>query len=358
MTSGEPAPLTRFGGLDVVRAAAMLLGIGYHASFAYVPDIGPWYLVQDVSTDPFFGTLGSVLHAGRMQTFFVLAGFFAHLVAGRGDLASFVKDRGRRLLVPLAIAAPLLVAFDRFAQSWAAQQGLVSAEYRGHCDGWARPLYLWFLEYAFLLSLACWPLRRVMMPRVRWPEALLLGSLVTYAARAWLGEPTPAFSFVPQLASVACFGPFFALGWLLWPQRTNLRVFRRCWWLLPVGLALALWVLSRPVQWQPTGYLLGSLSTWALVLGALSVAVRVEGAPSPLVRWLVESSYWVYLAHYPVVVAMQLLLARQPWPAWLKYSLVVVAATAVSVGSYALLVRRSFVGRWLTPSLRQQAKET
>ncbi len=345
-------PATRFGGLDVVRAAAMLLGIGYHASFAYVPGIGPWYLVQDVSTDVVFGTLGSVLHAARMQVFFVLAGFFAHLVAERGDLRAFVRDRARRLLVPLLVAAPLLVAFDRGAQAWAEQRGLIDASYRGHSDGWARPLYLWFLEYAFLFSLACWPLRGVRIARVRWPEGLLLGALLTFAARWALGEATPAFSFVPQLASVAHYGPFFALGWLLWAQRETLAAFRRCWWLGPVGLGLACWVYSQPLQWQTPGYLWGALSTWAMVLGALALAVRMPGAPVPGVRWLVEASYWVYLAHYPVVVSTQLLLAREPWPAWVKFTVVVTVASVASVASYALLIRRSLVGRWLTPSVR------
>lgn len=330
----------------------MLLGIAYHATFAYVPGIGPWYVVEDLSTDALFASVGSVLHAGRMQVFFVLAGYFAHLVAARGDLRAFVADRARRLLVPLLLAAPVVIAFDLGSQRWALEHGLLDPAYRGRDDSVLRPLYLWFLEYAVLLSVAFWPLRSVV---VRWrlpPELLLSLSAVTAAAHLLLGEASPAFSFVPQLASLAHFGPFFAVGWLLRSSDAALFVFARCWWLGPVGLGLAAWVTSRPLQYQTTGVVLISLASWAVVLGALAAAVRMTGAPSTRVRWLVEASYWVYLVHYPVVVTMQLVLAREPWPAWLKFTAVVLTASAVSFGSYALVIRRSAVGRWLTPSMR------
>jgi peptidoglycan/LPS O-acetylase OafA/YrhL len=247
------------------------------------------------------------------------------------------------------------VEFDRVAQQWALHAGLLDARYRGLTDSSVRPLYLWFLEYALLFSLACWPLRAgsraepfERLTRAGAPEWLLLLSALTAGAQLWFGEPTPAFSFVPQPASLAHFGPFFVVGWLLWG--TRLDAFRRCWWLGPAGLMLSCVVYSRPLQWQPLGVCLGSLSTWAVVLGALSLAVRLTTPPTPRVRWLVESAYWVYLVHYPVVVSWHLLLAQTPWPAWPKFLLVIALALAVSLGSDALLIRRSFIGRWLTPS--------
>ncbi len=324
----------------------MLLGIGYHASFAYVPDIAQWYLVEDVSTDAVFATIGHVLHAGRMQVFFVLSGYFAHLVAQRGTFSAFAVDRTRRLLGPFLVFVPLVVGFDFAAQAWAQQHGLLDATYRARSDSSFRPLYLWFLEYALIFSFAFWPLKGLKPTRVV-PEALLALSVVTAGAQMVLGEATPAFSYLPQVASLLHFGPFFAVGWWLLGSREPLTVFERSWWLGPAGLLLAAWVTSRPIQWQPAGVALLSVSSWAMVIGALSVAVRMKSAPSAGVRWLVESSYWVYLSHYPVVVSMQLLLAREPWPAWAKFGVVIAVTSAVSLGSYALLIRPTRVGRWL-----------
>ncbi len=331
----------------------MFLGVAYHATFAYVPNIGRWYLVQDVATDASFDLLGRVLHAGRMQTFFVLSGFFAHLVAERSDARAFARDRLQRLLVPLAVAAPLVALFDLGSQRWAAEHGLSAADYRGQTDAAVRPLYLWFLEYSLLFSACCWPARQTL---VKWrapPESLLGLALVTWATQHLLGEATPAFSYLPQLASLAHFGPFFLLGWFMWPHRAELGAFRRCAWLLGAGVALAAAVYSQPWQWRPWGEALGALSTWAMVLGALGLAVGWPStqAPPPALRWLVEASYWFYLSHYPLVVVAQLALARLGWPAWLKFTAVVLSASAASLGLYAFVVRRSAVGRWLTPSL-------
>ena len=73
--------MTRYVGLDIVRAFAMLLGVAYHASIAFIPGIGHWYPVADVSATEGVRVLSDTLHAFRMELFFVLAGFFGHLLA-------------------------------------------------------------------------------------------------------------------------------------------------------------------------------------------------------------------------------------------------------------------------------------
>ncbi len=338
----------------------MFLGIAYHSSIAYVPGIGPWYLVQDRSAHWAFATLGSVLHAGRMQVFFVLSGFFAHLVGQRGDLRAFALDRFRRLVVPLLVAAPLVVLFDLGSQAFARTHGLMDTAYRGTGDFLVRPLHLWFLEYTAVFSALCWPLRSVGLGRsIRLREAWLLpGAVVTAGVMLMLGEAGPAFSFVPRAAALLEYGVFFLFGWLLWPARERLELFKRGAWLLPLALVFGVWLFSRPLQYEAAGLWLGAVTTCAMVLGSLGMALRMTGAISLRGKWLVESSYWVYLSHYPVVVTMQLVLAPREWPALLKFVLVVVTAALVSLASYALVIRNSFIGRWLTPSLARAHSAT
>lgn len=352
-----PMQRQRYDGLDVVRALAMLLGIAYHAGYAYVPGIGPWYVVQDVSTAPAFDVLVKVLHAFRMQLFFVLSGFFAHLVAERRD---FLRDRFRRLMVPFLVAAPLAVALDAALRGWSRAQGTLQAP-----DGWlARPLHLWFLEYLFLFCLLAAAAKRVpgrglaalTARALQAPEALAALALLTGAALRWLPEAKPSDSFVPQLATVALYLPFFALGWLLWGAREHLPRLRRLAWLGLPGLALAGWLFSRHLQWEPEGAWVCAAASWLLVLGGLGLAVRVP----PSVRGAalasaVEASYWVYLVHYPLVVAGHLALAKLPWPAWLKYALVVGAVSALAFASWAW-VRRTPLRGWL--GVRARPTET
>ena len=47
--------------------------------------------------------LTGALHAFRMELFFALSGFFSHLVFERRGPGGFLRDRSKRLLVPLLV---------------------------------------------------------------------------------------------------------------------------------------------------------------------------------------------------------------------------------------------------------------
>jgi peptidoglycan/LPS O-acetylase OafA/YrhL len=351
------APSPRYDGLDVLRATAMFLGLAYHACWAYVPDIGPWYVVQDVSTAEAFKSLASVLHAFRMQAFFALSGFFAHLVLERRGLHGFVSDRARRLLIPLAVGAPLVVLVDWLSQRASQAVGAYSSDYHWGIGLSVRPLHLWFLVLlsffvavtagAAALGLTGHSMGRALGRVLAWPELLLLGAVPTAWALTHFGEPTPANGYLPQAAAVAHYGPFFALGFWLWSARERVGpLVRRRWLFTALGLGLAGWLFTRDLQYRPEGLWWSALATWLLVLGLLGFAFGLETAPRPRLAAAVDASYWVYLVHYPLVLGGHVALAKLPWPALLKFLLVVGFATAGAVGSWAL-VRDTRVGRFL-----------
>lgn len=365
--SPEPSPpAVRYDGLDALRALAMLLGIAFHATWAYVPEIARWYVVEDVATHPGFKALAGVLHAFRMQTFFVLAGFFAHLVLERRGVGGFVRERLHRLGLPLAVFTPLVLAFDVASRRWSAALGRLSPELVWGTEWQWRPLHLWFLEALLLFVLAAGALAAVglrghvlargLTTALRVPAVLLALAAPTALALVHLGEPKPADSFVPQAATLAHYGPFFLLGWLLWLARDAAPALAsRRWLFTPVGLGLAVWVYTRDVQYEPRGLWLGALATWLLVLGLLGFAFALPPAKRPRLAFAVEASYWVYLVHYPLVVTGQLLLATLPWPAAVKYAVVVTASAAVAFASFALVARAPAVGAWLGVTRRAAA---
>lgn len=351
------APAPRYDGLDVLRATAMFLGLAYHACWAYVPDIGPWYVVQDVSTAEAFKSFASVLHAFRMQAFFALSGFFAHLVLERRGLSGFVADRARRILLPLAVGAPLVVGVDWLSQRASKAVGSYSAEYHWGLGLAVRPLHLWFLVLLSLfvalaaaasaLGLTGHSMGRALGRVLAWPELLLVGAVPTAWALTHFGEPTPANGYLPQAASVLHYGPFFALGFWLWSARASVRALvRRRWRFTAPGLGLAGWLFTRDLQYRPEGAWWSALATWLLVLGLLGFAFGLKTAPRPRLAAAVDASYWVYLVHYPLVLAGHVALSKLPWPALLKFLLVVAFATAGAFGSWAL-VKDTRVGRFL-----------
>ncbi len=347
----------RYDGLDMVRAAAMLLGITAHAAVAYAPDMGRWYFVEEVSTDAGLEALQWLLHSFRMQVFFVLSGLFAHLVMDKRGPDAFLADRFRRLVWPLLVGLPLVVLYDKGLRTWSQAQGTLSPLYAGGAEWLFRPLHLWFLGYLFLYVAGAWLLARVGLRAgwltrafgqvLRWPELFLALAALTFASVHWLGEPNPAMRLTPELASLVYYLPFFVFGWLVWSHLERAKPLLRAAWLVAPGLALGFFVASRHLQFQASGQALNALVAWLMVLGSLGLALRVRHAPRPVLRATVEASYWVYLVHHPLVVAAQIALATLPWNAWLKYAAVVIAVAALSLASAPWVLRRTFLGGWL-----------
>jgi glucans biosynthesis protein C len=341
--------VTRFDRLDGVRAAAMLLGVAYHATYAFMPDIGRWYPVQADATWNGFAVIAAVLHAVRMPVFFAVSGFFARLVLdkrGRG----FLADRFQRLVVPFLVAVPLSVVSDVAIRRLSAARGVLNPGYPGQAEVLWRPLHLWFLEYAFLFCVVAWVLRGLSAQRwfdalVKVPEAMLLGSLATAATVHVFKEPQPAFSFLPQPGAVLYFGLFFGFGFGLYGAGdATLALKRRGWWMALTSVAVCMFVFTRPLQWQPSGQTLAALAAWLMVLGVLGPALK-KGTRE--VGALVQSAYWVYLVHHPLVQLGQVLVAHEAWPAPVGYLVVVGGVFAVSFGSWLLVVRHTPLGPFL-----------
>lgn len=341
--------MSRYDGLDRVRAGAMLLGVAYHATYAFMPEVGPWFPVQAKETWSGFSVLAGVLHAVRMPVFFTLSGFFSALVLEKRR-ERFLLDRANRLLVPFFVALPISLVSDVLIRRASKAQGTMHPALVGQDEWLFRPLHLWFLELLFLFCLVAWLVERTRLSfsiarLLRVPEVLLLGSLITAATVLHLGEPQPAFSFVPDVGSLLFFGPFFALGFLLFRSRESTQVLqRRGWWMAVAALAVCLFIYSRALQWQPLGHAMASLAAWLMSLGVVGPALR-PGTREP--GLLTQAAYWVYLVHHPLVQAGQVLVATWRWPAWSSYLVVVLSTLALGFVTFVLFVRGTFLGPWL-----------
>ncbi len=75
----------RFHALDAARAFALLLGILLHATMSFFLPIP----AQDNSQSATLGVAFYVIHTFHMSLFFLIAGFFAHLVFHRRGVRAF-----------------------------------------------------------------------------------------------------------------------------------------------------------------------------------------------------------------------------------------------------------------------------
>src|SRR5581483_9578592 len=83
---------------------------------------------------------------------------------------------------------------------------------------------------------------------------------------------------------------------------------------------------------------------WIATFAALGLALRFMSRFSPTWRYLADASYWLYLIHLPIVMALQVALSQRDWPALVKFAIILLVAIPPMLASYHLMVRFSFIG--------------
>lgn len=371
----------RFHGLDACRAAAMLLGLFFHGAISFLSVSPPFgWAIRDRSTSVVVDVLVFVCHTFRMPVFFLLAGFFGRLLHEKLGTAGFLRHRARRLLLPFVAALGPLMALLFLLWKWgdARQPQAVPITLDSVP---LSPGHLWFLYYLMMVlagltvvsrvgaTLPMGGFDRLIRGAVRSRVVVFLLAIptaLTLYPMEFLSADTP-LSFIPQPRILAYYFVFAAFGWMLHRQDRLVEEFGRRLWipllvalaaLVPLGLALERIVTKTPfdppaARWG--ALYLGALFGWSLVALFLGAFVRWGAQPRPWVSYLSDSSYWCYLVHLPIVVAMQILVADLAWPGLLKYAIVMTATVAACLGSYHAFVRTTFIGAALNGARQRLA---
>jgi peptidoglycan/LPS O-acetylase OafA/YrhL len=269
------SPSERDHALDATRAFALLLGVAFHGAWSFVPyDFGA--PAVDRSANELWGWFFFASHTFRMQLFFLIAGFFARLVVEKRGIKRFAMHRFQRIFVPFVLGWLILYPLVLVAWFWGGNltgrnltplpipllvelmfgDGLLFV--RLSEGGFFRLAHLWFLYY--LLWFYCifvfskFVFRSDALKRFldRWVTktidsvwsplilALVTGAMLV-AMKGWFGVDTPNASLVPSIPTLAVYGTFFGLGWLLHRQPLLLRVRNHRWrWQIPLGIVLSI----------------------------------------------------------------------------------------------------------------------
>ncbi len=86
---------------------------------------------------------------------------------------------------------------------------------------------------------------------------------------------------------------------------------------------------------------------WLMTFGLMGLFRRFCAAESPTMRYLSDSAYWLYLAHLPLVIAVQYGVRDWPLPANAKFLLIVAVVTGFLLWTYQTFVRYTWLGRFL-----------
>jgi hypothetical protein len=98
------------------------------------------------------------------------------------------------------------------------------------------------------------------------------------------------------------------------------------------------------IAWKAGAIFLGGLYTWLTVGGLIGLFQRYFAGTTRSWRYLAESSYWCYLAGFPVQTVLQVWLAPQRMPIVVEFVIVNALTFAVLLASYELLVRHTWLG--------------
>ena len=390
-----PTEGARLDYLDAVRAFALVLGIVFHASMSFLPFFAAW-AIQDVSTSPVVSVFFTLSHSFRMEVFFLIAGVLGHIAFHRKGAGAYLRSRLLRLGIPFVagwfLLRPLLVS------GWI----MGSASLQGHYSflegirsgfmglrslpaGIFTGTHLWFLYYLCMITGITLSLRGVAglsgalheaIARradgmVKWlaasPVSIPVLAAPTAAAlwfmRNW-GMDTPDQELRPRLPVLAVYGGFFALGWLLGRQRRLIpqlaRLAPQNWLFAATGIGAIQYLGRFELDFvhphhtaAHAAYALGyALTTWSLVLLTIGIFRTICSRPRAWVRYVADSSYWLYLVHLPIVVWIQVAIADAPLRWSLKLGIVCTCTFLLSLLTYDLFVRSTFVG-WILNGTRR-----
>lgn len=253
--------------------------------------------------------------------------------------------------------------------------------------GLYRPFYahLWFLHFLIWLVMGFVIYCGLMnlfgiktLPRmlVARPCCYLYLIPITFLAQRWMTPgggsfgPNTSSGWIPMPSVLAYYAIFFFYGAMVFdtPPRDRSRAVRLVGGLVGSIIAVAILfplgnhamdqTLSR-MGWADDGVarlrLLAMVTyAWVASFAMLDLFSAVLRRESPAVRWISDSSYWLYLVHLPLLLVIQAYL--RPWQAspWLKLIVVCGIATTLLLISYRYGVRYTPIGTLLNGRRRSR----
>jgi hypothetical protein len=247
--------------------------------------------------------------------------------------------------------------------------------------------FLWWLVVCFVILVAVMnPVRSIWTSQpVNWkawkldsPLALFIWIVITMLpiyrmeALGYMFGPDTSVGFFPAPHVFIYYAIFFSFGIVhylsddstsgdpttgdrqarlgsTWPWMLPLSMFV----LFPIALEINLGTWGIRDSWIPAtsvrnlSALTQSIFAWWMSLACIGLFQHLFREPKASIRYLSDSSYWLYVAHLPLVILVQSKMAGYAWDGFLKLILISGVSIGLLLLSYQLLVRNTWIGRFL-----------
>jgi peptidoglycan/LPS O-acetylase OafA/YrhL len=152
---------------------------------------------------------------------------------------------------------------------------------------------------------------------------------------------------------------FFGFGAWYFDAEDREGMVGRGWWIsLPIAL-LILFPIGHTMgpQHAELGRLMSVLiqvaDAWLLTFGMMGLFRRFCSRESKAWRYISDSSYWLYLAHVPLIMLAQHCVRGWAISPWIKFPLVCAVTSGLLLLSYPLFVRYTWIGTLLNGPRRR-----
>ena len=353
-------PKNRVFALDSARNVLMLLGLVVHSGSL----VGSFRVASGDFADQGVIFSAVLVHSFRMPAFFAISGIFAAILFSSRGASGFWKQRVRRLVWPLIaceltiVPLTLAIGFEPL-ETW---DDFVAA-------GW---MHLWFIYYLLIFSGAITILRLLRAKRASqfaeakhlfnfsaaWivnPVSILLFSAASCTIPGYFnfeaGALEKSSSFIPDIWLLLFYFVFFSFGYLIAHRWHSISTaLSKLWWLnLVLGLSTfaSYYFLFEQDSENLFIKFLYTSTSWLLTFSILGVVTKFTSRPTNLSIYLADASYWIYIVHFPIVIATLNFFASIGTPYFWTFVLSIVSTLALAIISYELVVRNTIIGKFL-----------
>ena len=351
--------------LDWLRVLAVLLLVPFHVALIFVLDPNSIMYIKDVLNSRVLDEAAGFVHMWHMPLLFIVSGAATYFALGFRSAGQYLHERFLRLLVPFLFGVLTFIPFTTYIRRigtvslWEHYAGFFRFDLE-HLDGYHgtfTPAHLWFILFLFVFSVAALPLFLALRTDKGKRAINVLGSIAQAPASliAWgiplalvasldiLGDKNPLYYFL-----------VFFYGYILASDaRFQRSIDRLVWVALAYGIFEAVFRLAVP-QWRYAEWTLGwitlglmyELGRWSLTLAMLGLGHRFLKRTNSFLRYAGEAAMPFYLLHMTFSVLAGYFVIKLAAPVAVKYPLIVLIATGLTVIAYEL-VRRWNLTRWL-----------
>mgnify|MGYP006077760757 CR=1 FL=1 len=356
--------------IDYLRNFANITRCFIHASVPYMVTVAPIWPVDD-GGGWFFDFMTFEVHLFVMELFFVISGFFFAKELFSNSRKVVLKNRFKRIVIPFLLGVVIIVpiVLSCFPLGQLPTNQSLNFEYlrQSYIEGWVMGLdnffptgHLWFLYYLiFFYAIGLVFKNRILSIKINSLSIIMvLGIMVSLLCMAFMKRwiVDNPITLVPELPSFIHYFMFFLSGMFLFKSKNILNQIKiHAKRNILIGCIMGLLAIApQPFFNHQNHIYYGLIEVFALISCNVSIYFLVFGfwgvfgnlnlKDSKAIRYLTDSSYWVYLSNMPIVMLIQIALMNVDISIYFKFIISFFGAFVLSMLSYEYLVRYSFIG--------------